>query len=327
MSIRNLGILTWEGSRDGETHRDYDVTYLVQCNEGEQIGPHQIMNSSVLPQMGDLYAIGGDTDNYAYCHPDMKISLKDAKDGELGVNWKVQMKFSTRAIERCMNGERTDPTTEPQKVSGSFVKFTQEYRYDRFGNFVTNSALEPIRGPDSEFDANRPTVRIEQNRYSLDLSTLANMVDTVNNSPLWGLPKRCIKLSDVTWERKIYGKCSFYFTRTFNFDINYNTFDRAVGDFGTMVLKGQWNQTTKSWAVDPTADRNNPQHFMKYTDIIGNTCPVVLNGYGLPAGTTATIGTGTSGSATGPEGQLLIQHYYESDFTQLGIPTDLTQSL
>lgn len=325
MGATFVGTVSWEATRDEMTYRDYNITSLVRTDFPED-GPAIVMQCPGLPQMGAIWAMGNDLDVWAWCHPDMKVRLQDQKPGEKGKFWLVDQKFSTKPIQRCMDTQVTNPIQEPQKISGSFVKYTQEYRYDRYGNFVTNSALEPIRGPDSEFDANRPTVRIEQNVMSLNLPSITGMIDTVNLYPIWGLSPRCVKLSDIQWERKVQGTCQFYFTRIFNFDINPNTFDRTVADFGSMVLRGKWNTSTGVYNVTSGMDRTNPQNFMRYQDIAGNPSSVVLNGYGLPAGTTLTVGTGTSSSASGPEGQILIEHYPGSDFTLLGVPTDLSQS-
>jgi len=317
-----VGPRSWSGSRDDQTFTEYELVWLVRTTDTLD-GPNVVMNCPGLPTVGSTWNIGNDSDQWAYCYPTLKVTMHGVQEGMPGYLWTVAQKFSTKPLIRCNDTPVQDPMQEPMKISGSFVKYTQEYRYDRFGNFLTNSALELLRGPDTEFDANRPTVRIEQNVLSLDLPTFSAMVDCVNAYPLWGLPARCIKLSEPTWERKTVGTCSYYYTRTLNFDINFNTFDRYVGDFGTMVLKGQWNTTTGAYVVSRGADRTNPQHFMRYVDIAGNPATVVLNGYGLPAGTTLNLGTGTSGGSTGPMGQIKIERYSEADFTLLNIPTSL----
>src|SRR5690606_22693106 len=99
---------------------------------------------------------------------------------------------------------------------------------DRYGNPIKSSSHEQFRGSNVEFDANRPTVWVDQNVSSLGLATFASMIDCVNDRPLWGLPKRRIKLSNVTWERKMYGTCRFYYTRKLEFDIRYDGFDRRL---------------------------------------------------------------------------------------------------
>jgi hypothetical protein len=129
---------------------------------------------------------------------------------------------------------------EPQKISGTFAKYTKEAVFDRNGNAIVTSSWERMKGPEVEFDHNRPAVRVEQNVVALDLATVAPMIDTVNDATLWGLAERTIKLTNFAWERKLYGSCNFYYTRVFDFDIDYNTWDRNLLDEGTKCLNGEW---------------------------------------------------------------------------------------
>ena len=152
-----------------------------------------------------------------------------------------------------------------------------------------------------EFDSNRPTVSIGMNLSVLPLSTFAPMVDTVNDAVLWGLPKRCVKLTNVSWSRQLYGTCTFYYTVNYEFDCRYDTFDRKVYDEGTKILN-------KDIA---NADKTNPEHFVRYKDVNGDYSRVFLDGNG------AAI----TGSASPVE--IDIEYYKESNFTTLGIPASL----
>lgn len=284
--ITLLGTRTVSGNRTSEGYREYDLTSLLVTDDNN-IGPATILQSTLIPQIGDIWNFGTDVDVWAYCHPDAEVSIHQEKEGSPAYHWKVKQKFSTKSFGRCQDAPIGDPLQEPQKISGTFVKFTEEARYDLYGNPLIYSSLEKMHGPQVEFDANRPSVRIEQNVSSLDLPIFSPMVDSVNDSPLWGLPARCVKLSNASWERKYYGKCSVYYSRTFDFDINFDGFDRNILDIGTKVLNGAFDATgvyvLKNVASGVKPDPNNPQHFIQYLDKLGNPTPVVLNGAGLPA--------------------------------------------
>jgi hypothetical protein len=330
------GVRAWSGGRDDEGNREFKVIHLVKSNAPRLDGPYSVMNCAGLPAIGDIWSFGNDNDIWAFCWPTMVISPHETKEGEGVKIWKVEQKFSTKPIpsRRCQDETITDPLLEPQKVSGSFVKYTKEAVVDRFNNLIKNSAHEMLRGPQVEFDHNKPTVKIEQNVSVLGLETFAEMVDTVNMYPMWGLPVRCVKLSNVSWERKTYGVCSYYYTRSFDFDIDYNTFDRCVLDEGTKILIGQWSKTDDSWVVATingvSANPDNPMHFMRYKDRNCENTKIILDGSGLPAGIAVTItkpnvtdsGVHPSvGTSSGP-GTIGIQYYGESDLFSLGIPTD-----
>lgn len=311
---------TWGGERDDEGHRTWNITHLVKVTSRNE-GPATVMQCSGLPQIGDDWDFGTDVDVWAFCYPYMKVSPHTAyKDGDWYEYWKVEQKFSTKPLNRCGTAQIESPLDEPMKISGSFVKYTKEGTRDRFGRAIRSSSFEPFHGQQVEFDHNRPTVRIGQNVLNLELSTFAAMIDCVNDSTLWGLPARCVKLSNVSWERNLYGTCTYYYTRNFEFDCDYNTFDRFIIDEGNKVLNGKWNQTTKEWELQningAAPDPNNPAHYIKAIDFAGNPIRLPLDGAGKPISVT---GSGTGASLYVIE----IEFYSEANFLSLGIPSSL----
>jgi len=234
----------------------------------------------------------------------MKISPYDQKGGEPFLHWKVVQKFSTRPLKRCNTTQIENPLAEPFKISGGFHKYTKEVNYDRFGHQIKTSSHEQVHGPGVEFDFNRMSVKIEWNVSAFDPNNIATYVDTVNDSTLWSLPKRCVKLSNVSFERKLWGVCNYYFTQSFEFDTDVKTFDRHVMDEGYKCLNGKWATDLADpaltayrggvalppgslWALLPIngnpPDRDNPQHFTRYKDRNGEMGRVILDGNGEPA--------------------------------------------
>jgi len=319
---------TWNGERNDEGHRTFYMEHLVEVTDPKNDGPLTVMNCPGLPAIGAVFNFGNDTDLWAFCWPTRKVTPFEQKSGEIVQYWLATSMFSTKPIpsKRCQDTSIEDPLLEPMKISGSFVKTTEEAVYDRYGNLLKNSAHERFKGPLVEFDVSRPTVRIEQNVASLDLGTVASMVDCVNDAPLWGLPARCIKLSAPEFTRELYGVCNFYYKRIFNFDIRYDTFDRFIPDIGTKVLNGHWSTDRSGrWVLDningAAPNPNNPQHFNRYKDRNGETSIVVLNGAGLPAD--SYVGTGTDTDPTGPGYVYSVEKYNEANFLLLNIPTSL----
>ena len=302
----------WGGSRDDEGFREFTVTHLVKTTSVAD-GPYIVMNASGLPAIGSVWSFGNDLDVWAFCYPYMKVDIHQPKEGDKNYWWRVDQKFSTKPLTRCQTQNVEDPLSEPQKVSGNFGKFTIEAVYDRFGNLIKSSSHEQIRGRQVEFDNNKPSVVIQQNVAALGLSTFAQMIDTVNDGPMWGLPARCVKLSNAPWERKYYGACYVYYTRTFEFDIDYNTFDRTALDEGTKVLRGHWDRDTGSptyreWIVDAGVSVTKPTHFDRYKDWNGENTRAILNGAGVPITSAASAG------------EIDVEYYQQSNFFTLGIP-------
>lgn len=312
------GQYDWSMSRTQEGHRIYKIKFKVLADKLS--GPASILVAEGLPQVGSYWLFDDDVDVWAFCSPECTITPK-VTEGPNTV-WTVEQTFTTAvpANKRCQDTTINSPLDEPMKISGSFVKYTKAGIYDKDGNIMASSSHELFRGAQAEFDFNRPTVRIEQNVLNLGLNSFASMVDGVNSSPMWGLPARCIKLSNVSWSRLVYGSCTYYYSRTFDFDIDYNTFDREVVDEGTKVLNGKWNSSGE-WElvnIDGGApDPNNPAHFIACTDKQGNIMEsVLLDGAGKPLNVSLNGDTVTPFKKT-------LKYYKPQNFFSLGVPVSL----
>lgn len=230
------------GKRDAEGHRTYNVIHRVECARTD--GPAVVMNTPGLPLPGAMWSFMDDVDTYAWCRNDMNITMVTDR-GKPCRFYDVEQVFSTKPPssdkQRCNDTTIEDPLMEPQRVSGSFVRFTEEATVDRFGAAIDNSAFEVFRGPQVEFDANRSTVRIEQNVADLQLALLAEFMregGTLNDSTLWGVIPRGVRLSQVSWSKKYYGACYAYYTRVLEFEINVkmnvSSYGASEGNFGAL---------------------------------------------------------------------------------------------
>lgn len=314
------------GGRDAEGHRTYKVKFKVISDTPNTDGPATVLRTPGLFIVGAVWAFGGaEVDLWAWCRADATITPVDPP---VVTQWEVEQTFSSkppdRKKSRCQDLPITDPILEPPKVSGSFVTYTEEATYDRFGNAILTSSHEIIRGPQVEFDKNRPQVKIEKNYASLNLNLIAPLIDTVNQYPMWGLSPRMIKLSTASWERVYEGSCSPYYKWTFNFDVRYDTFDRDLLDEGNKVLNGDWDTNSGRWILQKIGGRlpnpSNPSHFCRFKDRNGENCRVVLNGAGLPADVNTGTGSGTGSTADGGPGNVHVEKYSESDFSFLNLP-------
>jgi hypothetical protein len=240
-----------------------------------------------LPQPGETWQFGDEFDSWAFCTQDATVT--PVITGEPNTEWDVEQTFTSKPDEmRCKREQTQDPLLIPDRISGSFVKYTEEAKFDRFGNPIQNSAFEPFKGQHVEFDHSWPTVTIDQNRATLELALMTSMQDTLNNAPLWGIPPRCIKFNCRKWSRKFYGQCFLYYERSLEFEIHYDSFDRDLLDEGTKALYGKLDPTTHLYVVGTIQgkppDPKNPLHFVKFKDYKGENTSVILNGHGIPSG-------------------------------------------
>jgi hypothetical protein len=315
------GQTDWSMSRDEQGYRTYKAKFLVRSNYID--GPATISQTPGLPIPGSAWSFGTDYDLYVWCRFDATFTPKVAS--EKNRDWICEFTFSNKpGGKRCNDTPTGDPIFEPQIVNGTFVKYTEEATFDLNGNPLRTSAYEPLKGPSVEFDKNRPQVEISQNVLDLQLGLCASMVDTVNDSPLWGLNTRCIKLSDFSWERKYQGLCYPYYTRKFKFDIRYESFDRYVLDEGTMVKRGKWDKdpkslTYKNYVLAPGLGESGAifqGDIIRYKDWNGENANVILGGYGRPW----DPDNSTTGTGDDVPGQIFVQKYAATNFLLLNIP-------
>lgn len=315
------GPIAWNLSQDKEGHRDYVFKFRLETDSIDN-GPYSILNSAALPfAIGDpwnLATLGvgsNDNDSYALCLPQFDVEPDPQQENEKGFFWICTNYFSTRPLNRCQDNAVENPLDEPDRISGSFVKYTIEADEDRNGKAIVNSAHEKIRGSAVEFDANRPTVVIEQNVADLELDVFSEMIDTLNDATLWGLDARKIKLSNVPWSRKLYGTCTYYFTRRLEFDINYDTFDREIIDEGSKCLQGNWVKAGGIWTWVNAAgvDKTRPTDFQQMIDPNLRPTRGLLDGNGNPL---TGLAPNPVQIPTSP-----VEYYEESNFLLLDVPT------
>jgi hypothetical protein len=254
--LKLLGRLDQTLDIQDDYHRNYRIKWLVETDDVED-GPNRAMNCPGLPQVGSVWNFGNDNDAFAYCWPNWTVSQFNASSNEPNTLWVVDQPFSTKFNMTAMSSPE-NPLAQPPDISGTFVKYQREMQYDFEGKPIRTMSFEIRRGKEVEFDANRPTVSISINYPTLGLSTFAFMIDSVNGSPMWGLGSRMVKLSNIRWSRNIH-RFGYFYTRHYDFDIDYRTFDRILPQKGWNRLKGQKPGQT-------LGNKNNKKHWELRTD-------------------------------------------------------------
>lgn len=262
------GITDFSGKQDMEGYRTYDISWLVEVDDPELDGVVVAGNAAGLPPVGTQWIIGNDSDPYAFCTPEMTIDRLNDDQGELSEFFVVTQKFTTRPLKTDTTSP-DNPLLLPPDVSGSFVRYTKEAYRDKDGQFLRSSSHERFTGAAVERDYSNHQVSIKINYATLPLATFLNYIHKVNNVSMWGLSARMVKLSNISWRKNYYGAnyANVYYEITFDFDIEFDTFDRYVLDEGTRVLKDGGNP-------------NNPKDFKLYT-VEGQPGTVLLNGAGV----------------------------------------------
>ncbi len=309
-SIKNIGVIEWGGGRDINLHRNYWVKFLLETDDIED-GPQIVTYATGLPMVGAPWTYGNDNDQWALCNP--TVECETVIKRESCYWWILKYEFSTKPWLACLTEQLTHPASQPDYISGSFANYKRRTCQRRSTGTGTNgstgimsSSLEPIW---LEKDKNRPTVEIQQTRLNLELSLVAEMIDTLNDDTLWGMPARHIKLHNAPWKRLVWGKCNYYYQRNLQFEVRYDSFDETeVVDVGHRVIDPD------KLEANPGLDRTNPENFTRSVDSRGNINKIVmLNGQGEqcsdPVNHQHFIPT--------------VELYDESNFLSLGVPVTL----
>jgi hypothetical protein len=297
-ALVNGGLAYWAMTRDNDGHRNYTIRNKVYADVAD--GPAIVANTPGLPLIGSLWNFGNDADLYAYCQPDMTI--KPVKHPEPNHNWIVEQKFSTKPMRRCQDDPVEDPLLEPQRIGGTFTKGTTEPGgdlTDKDGKPILTISFERYAG--LTFDKSNHQVSISQNIGTLELETLTDMIDTVNEFELWGYEARRVKLSQISWTRKVIGTCGYYYTRDFGFEVldREHGWDRNIVQYSQKTLRLGGNiLTPEDWEIHKDHKDDNDGD-------------IPLNALGKQATSEANIA------------RKLVQYYPESDFLLLGIPTEI----
>src|SRR5262245_17458663 len=135
MGATVVGRLGWSLARDSEGFREYKLKTRVQVDDTSD-GPATVLEAAGLPVIGSTWAFGNEADPYCWCRPDALIT--PYVTNERHVLWDVEQKFSNRPFNNrgtdgCADQSVDDPLLQPMKMSGSFVKYTEEATRDKDG--------------------------------------------------------------------------------------------------------------------------------------------------------------------------------------------------
>ena len=309
MSGKSLGIVSWGLTQDKEGHRNYDVKFLIDMGETTDKGPFDVVDTAPtgVPLTGNVWDLGLVPDIWAYCTPELDVQPLYQK--ERCRYWTLGRKFTTVPGKRCNTNTIANPLDEPAKVSGSFVKYRLIATKDKDGKVIQALSHEELK---IQVDDNRPSVNIAINYATLPLGIIAENIDRVNSGDMWGLPPRCVKFTNCTWSRQLFGTCGFYYTLGFSFDIRKETFDQEELSRGLKCLPFTWDRKGGQAVFTPKSTsgtgKDNPTAFVAYQDANDNF------------GVCFHDENGNAVTADDQKAFVKPQYYKEADFLALGIP-------
>jgi hypothetical protein len=233
-----VGLRNQSFERDEIGHRTYTLTRQIRTDDILD-GPETILQTlNATYPVGSAYLEGNDYDPWAFLTPDMSIAPHgDIEEGEPCQHWLVTQTYTTKPMFRCNDTTIDNPLLEPYTISGDFMHVSREMKTDRFGKPLLHVNYEPMLGPEVEEKISFPAISISFNSATLPISIINLLINKVNDAPLWGLPRRCIRFTDCKWERILYGVCFYYYKLTYTFETNLETFDKLIPAVGYKTLQ------------------------------------------------------------------------------------------
>ena len=301
IAVKNLGRPKLK--RDKESHRTYTVDWLVETDDVTD-GPINILAATGLPQPGDYYEFYGEYDHWATCKWDMDVQLMHQDQGRGSTAWKVTQRFSTKSDGKERQQQRDNPLNEPPEISGGWNQVARKRHFDKDNKAITNSSKEPITSDDVlTRNIAQPTVDITMNLPDLPLSIIATAINRVNQTAMWGLGPRHVRLYNCPWSRKIMTNGFMYYSVTYQFECSFESWDIPFLDQGFKEYVGPEERTEKQVA--------NPLNYSMPEGVDQDEEPFLLNGEG--------------GRLADGEDVVFIKPQIDSEFNffALGIPTRL----
>jgi len=293
-TVKTLESSNPTSSSDGT--REYTIVYEVTTTDKND-GPITARDATGIPSVNDSYTFGNDYDNGAYATSysvQLKHSAADHKR-----SWLVTVTFSSRAARRNDAAKNDDPLDDDPIISGGFVTDRESVTKTSTGGDVVNSAGDFFEG--LEKDLSRPTLTIQKNYGTLDLTNLTLYQDAVNDATFFTLAAHKWKLTNVRWQQQFRGDSSPYYAITFEFHGNGGDWKSKPVDRGFRYL------TTGGERLNFVDESSPPQP----TNEPGN-----LDGSGAILGSTSAL-VYYDGQGGNPSPYKI---YTERDFSTLGIP-------
>lgn len=272
------------GSQDREGRRVWKVRFRVEpVTPGQRFGPATAINTTGLPQIGDVWLFDDDDDVWAVYQGEAQVT---PGNGPPTTMYWIEYTFATTGgMGACTDQQQAHPLLAPAKIEFHFNNFNTQASYDRWNNFIATSSHEPMTGPQTEFQDTDVAVTISQNLLNPQLPLLTVLKNHLNSVDMWGLPPRWIRMSVEALTQEQYGSCYRYYVRRLRFETKRGGWDRFNPDVGTKCLDGYWRKSTADkweYALNEPVDQRRPTDFIRYVDNKGNATKCVLDGAGQP---------------------------------------------
>lgn len=206
-----------------ERHRNFESVWRV-ITDDKWDGPITVLSGAGLPQSGDYYSWGNESDSDAWC-TDMPSVRLESENQSYRKIWNVTYLYTTEDRFRCQDVDIGNPLNEPWQVDGDSDEIKINQYFARLGSnntvrAITNTALE------SDFiirDISRRNLTLTRNFPDVSSTYFGIYENSVNNAAITILgiayAPRQLFMRNIKFTRARYGVCNMYYPTTFRIAI------------------------------------------------------------------------------------------------------------
>lgn len=279
---------TWEDDRSAQ------VQYKVKTDDISD-GAALVSASTLLPQLGSVYSILGETDEGIYL---TKRKVKPLSADRHLKWWLVTDSYEKRKRTKCTEEQEDNPLEEPPKMRLGFETRNEEVWIDLNGKPSANSAGQPL-DPFPSRQVSRAVVVITRNEAVDPTAKAIRYQDAVALDSVFGAAPGLAKMMSITGEVQYTDDCDPFFVVTYKI-----AFDRKGWRF---------RQVDHGYAVKELENGKPTGELTVLTDDDGKPLnhPVLLDGKGQ------RLDDDDAPVA------IEFQHYQELPFGPLNLPATL----
>lgn len=240
-----------QGSEDIES-REYSVVYLV-TTDNRLDGPNIIMSAFGIPEIGNLYSAGNDSDVSAI------VVGKSATPTDSPWEWEVEVTYNTIVSSDPTKNllSNDNPLNYPPEVSYGFqnrrILIPGSYNDPigppgdkgwEAGIFAPNGELFD---PQPEAEISEPVLSIKRNIQTLVPADFMALANVVNSDNFQGAEPRQLRLGAPQAVRKWHKACEFFWEVSYSLIYRWETWDIQILNQGNFYWTS--GKPTSVWST------------------------------------------------------------------------------
>lgn len=281
----------WSVTEDWRTDRKYRCTWVVVTDDDDDLAI-TVLSYADIPDYGDTFAYGNDTDAYAICR---RVTASRPDPQGAPKHWVVTAEFGRLGRTPDEPADPTQPWTRSARWSIQQADYMAVFDEDVAGAAVRNSAGQRY-DPPAEVERANTLIHVTYYKAALKLSVLDQYRYSINNATFWGYAAERLRINQLVADEQEENGVNYWEVRVqveakADDGSGNNTWAKRILDEG--VLERVWVEGSGSgsgagaWTYVLPTDDNDVTHTVSH----------LLDGDGGPLGSEGDAGSGSGDDA------------------------------